>query len=210
MDLGSTTNTVGNLSATDAAISGSGKITPTTTALSVSTNLTYTIAAEIAGIGSLTKVGTGTAILSGANSYTHPVEVVLAVADVTVVPFGSAFYIDPVNGNDTYAGTSTNQPWKTLNRVNSTTFQPGDVINFKAGGTWLGTLRPLGSGTAANPILIDSYGTGAKPVIDGNGWWSRAQTTAERSISTTSRTGKFRIWRPATTPPPTACVAEFM
>ena len=70
LDVGSTVNTVGNLFLTDAAISGSGRITTTATALSVSTNLTSSIAAEISGTGTLTKSAPGTVILSGVNTYT--------------------------------------------------------------------------------------------------------------------------------------------
>jgi hypothetical protein len=34
---------------------------------------------------------------------------------------------------------------------------------FKAGGSWTGELHPLGSGTSAAPIVVDQYGSGAKP-----------------------------------------------
>jgi hypothetical protein len=79
-------------------------------------------------------------------------------------------------GNDLNSGTSSNSPWKTLSKVNSTTFTAGDSILFRAGGVWTGTtqLHPLGSGAANNPIVIDMYGSGAKPIINattatGNG-----------------------------------------
>ncbi len=54
-------------------------------------------------------------------------------------------------------------------KVNGTTFQPGDSILFKCGGAWTGQLNPKGSGTAGSPIVVDQYGSGAKPVIDANG-----------------------------------------
>ncbi|HHW00552.1 MAG TPA: hypothetical protein GXX36_13465 [Clostridiaceae bacterium] len=77
------------------------------------------------------------------------------------------YYVDAVNGNDNNSGTSPNAAWKTLTKVNSTTFQPGDRILFKAGCTWNGQLWPKGSGTEGNPIVIDMYGTGSKPLFDG-------------------------------------------
>ncbi len=49
--------------------------------------------------------------------------------------------------------------------MNATTFQPGNAICFKAGGAWTGTLAPKGSGSAAAPIVVDQFGTGAKPRI---------------------------------------------
>lgn len=83
--------------------------------------------------------------------------------------FQQAYYVDDVNGNDNNPGTSPSQAWKTLTKVNNTTFQPGDAILFKAGGIWVGQLHPKGEGTAGSPILIDQYDSGNKPFIDGNG-----------------------------------------
>lgn len=94
---------------------------------------------------------------------------------VTITPIkvsaatGPTYYIDSTSGNDSNAGTSLTTPWKTLEKVNSTTFQSGDTICFKAGGSWIGTLYPKGSGTSVNPITIDMYGIGSKPLINGNG-----------------------------------------
>ena len=47
--------------------------------------------------------------------------------------------------------------------MNGTTLQPGNALCFKAGGSWNGQLAPKGSGSAAAPIVVDQYGTGAKP-----------------------------------------------
>ena len=79
------------------------------------------------------------------------------------------YYVDSAGGIDSNNGTSTSTPWQTLTKVNATTFAPGDSILFKAGGSWTGSLNPKGSGNAANPIVIDMYNTGAKPIINGNG-----------------------------------------
>ena len=79
------------------------------------------------------------------------------------------YYIDDVSGSDSAAGTSEQAAWKTLEKVNGTIFQPGDKICFKAGGTWTGMLQPQGSGIAGAPIVLDMYGTGNKPLIQGNG-----------------------------------------
>ncbi|MBQ2677256.1 MAG: hypothetical protein IJF54_07665 [Clostridia bacterium] len=83
---------------------------------------------------------------------------------------GTTYYVDSQGGNDSNSGTSSSAAWKTLSKVNSTTFQPGDNILFKKGGVWTGTLYPKGSGEKGAPITISSYGTGnAMPLIDGNG-----------------------------------------
>lgn len=79
------------------------------------------------------------------------------------------YYVDSTAGNDANSGTSEGAPWRTLTKVNATTFQPGDVIRFKTGAVWTGRLNPKGSGAPGNPIVIDQYGSGPKPVINANG-----------------------------------------
>ncbi|MBU3199931.1 RICIN domain-containing protein [Clostridium estertheticum] len=88
---------------------------------------------------------------------------------VTVSAAGSGYYVDSISGSDSNNGTSTTTPWKTLTKINAITFQPGDKILFKAGGSWTGMLSPLGSGSSTSQITIDMYGTGVKPLIAGNG-----------------------------------------
>ncbi len=96
----------------------------------------------------------------------------------TVKAYDDCFYFDSVNGNDSNTGTSPSQAWQSLSKFNSATFQPGDHIYFKAGCTWNGCMEigdawgpAQGSGTAANPIVIDAYGDisnkNNKPRING-------------------------------------------
>ncbi len=60
--------------------------------------------------------------------------------------------------------------WRSLERANRETFQPGHRILLRAGRTWDGvTFRPRGSGREGNPIVVDRYGEGAKPVLRGRG-----------------------------------------
>ena len=75
------------------------------------------------------------------------------------------YYISP-KGNDSNTGLSKGTAWKSLERINRETFQPGDAILFESGGTWNGNLRPQGSGKRGNMITISSYGEGNKPVIN--------------------------------------------
>jgi hypothetical protein len=79
------------------------------------------------------------------------------------------FYIDSAGGNDSNEGTSPAEAWASLTPVNNTIFIPGDRILFKAGTSYTGQLKPLGSGEDGNPIIIDMYGTGNKPAINGGG-----------------------------------------
>jgi hypothetical protein len=80
------------------------------------------------------------------------------------------YYVDADSGNDSNSGTSPSMPWRSLGKVNATTFQPGDAILFHAGSVWNGQLWPKGSGTSEAPIKIDRYGADRrKPLINGRG-----------------------------------------
>ena len=81
---------------------------------------------------------------------------------------GITYYIS-TGGSDSNSGTSSSSPWRSLAKVNATTFQPGDRILFQTGGTWTGQLWPKGSGTSGSPITVGDYGSGAKPSIAGAG-----------------------------------------
>jgi len=97
----------------------------------------------------------------------------------------NTYYISYSSGNDSNTGTSSSTPWKTLQKVNSMTFQPGDNILFKSGDVWEdGTGTPLiikSPGTANKYITYGSYGNGNKPVIsmwsDLPGWQDNARWT---------------------------------
>jgi uncharacterized membrane protein len=78
----------------------------------------------------------------------------------------TTYYISADGGNDSNAGTSPDAPWRTLTHASTVTYQPGDRILLKSGDTWTGeSFTPKGSGTAASPIRISSYGGSTKPHI---------------------------------------------
>ncbi|MCE9608825.1 MAG: autotransporter-associated beta strand repeat-containing protein [Chthoniobacter sp.] len=81
------------------------------------------------------------------------------------------YYVDP-SGSDANNGISAETPWRSIAKVNATIFTPGDNVLFKRGGTWVGSLSPQGSGTSLARITLGAYGTGAKPLINGNGNWA--------------------------------------
>lgn len=96
---------------------------------------------------------------------------VLVLALVTGFAPAADYHIDPA-GNDSNAGTNPAAPWRSLDKVNGTVFQPGDNVLFKRGGTWAGSLHPQGSGNSSARITLGAYGEGAKPLINGNGNWA--------------------------------------
>ena len=83
---------------------------------------------------------------------------------------GTTYYVDATNGNDDDNGTSPETAWKTIGKVNASSFNAGDSILFKRGETWTtGTLTPASSGSAGDPIIFSDYGTGDKPKINPSG-----------------------------------------
>jgi hypothetical protein len=84
------------------------------------------------------------------------------------------YYVDSARGDDANSGLTAAKAWKSLDKVNSAAFGPGDRILFKAGTTYRGQLRPQGSGSEGRPIAIDMYGKGEKPLIAAEGKFHEA------------------------------------
>ena len=81
------------------------------------------------------------------------------------VPAGSGreYFVSSL-GDDANDG-SFDHPWKTLDKISSTTFLAGDTIRLNRGDIFTGTLILNGRGTAINPITLTHYGTGDRPII---------------------------------------------
>ena len=79
------------------------------------------------------------------------------------------YYVDSENGDDENDGRTERSAWKTLDNVNNRTFEPGTKIMLKCGSVFDQMLVPRSSGTAGKYFIIDSYGKGAKPIINGDG-----------------------------------------
>ncbi|MFF2624222.1 right-handed parallel beta-helix repeat-containing protein [Kitasatospora griseola] len=107
--------------------------------------------------------------LSGLGALTLAATALTTFAAPAAHAAGTAYYVSASAGSDTNSGTSPDAPWKSLAQVGRQTFQPGDTVAFRSGDTWTGQLAPHGSGTAAAPITFTSYGTGARPKLDGQG-----------------------------------------
>lgn len=82
---------------------------------------------------------------------------------------GSTYYVDAQKGCDSNSGATPDHPWKTLQKVNEGSFGPGDRILLAAGSRWEGQLVLRSSGSQGAPIVVDRYGAGSMPRIDGAG-----------------------------------------
>jgi hypothetical protein len=87
---------------------------------------------------------------------------------ISLIASATNYYIKN-GGNDADTGLDDAHAWATLAKVTSKVFAAGDTIFFNRGDTFVGTLVHRESGTADNPIVFSAYGTGAKPVISGQG-----------------------------------------
>src|SRR5258708_5180260 len=81
--------------------------------------------------------------------------------------WAATYYVDATGGVDTNDGLSQATAWKTVAKVNGSTFAAGDSILFKRGQIWNESLVPPSSGASGNPIVFDAYGTGEAPTLTG-------------------------------------------
>lgn len=81
------------------------------------------------------------------------------------------YYVSSSTGSDQNDGLTPESAFRSIAKLNTLTFVPGDHILFKAGDTFMGMFKPSGSGAEGAPIVVSSYGGGARPVIqpDPNG-----------------------------------------
>lgn len=80
------------------------------------------------------------------------------------------YYFSSLNGDDTRTPTqaqSTSTPWRSLTKLNSffSSLSPGDSVLFKRDETFYGSFTATRSGSLSLPIIIGTYGNGARPVF---------------------------------------------
>jgi uncharacterized membrane protein len=93
----------------------------------------------------------------------------VAAAPAAAGGTGKHYFVDCAAGNDAASGSAPARAWRTLDRVNTVTFRPGDRISLRRAVTCAGVLAPKGSGRAGKPIVVGAYGAGDRARIAGNG-----------------------------------------
>jgi hypothetical protein len=78
------------------------------------------------------------------------------------------YYVDQTGGDDSKAGTAVGTAWKTISKVNGSSFSADDQVLFKKGEVWRETLTVSSSGTSGHPVIFSTYGSGASPIINGS------------------------------------------
>lgn len=118
------------------------------------------------------------------------------------------YYFSSKIGNDSRSKTEAqnpNTPWKSINKLNAifSSLKPGDAIYFKRGDVFYGTIEINQSGASGNPIKLDAYGSGDKPVITsfekvsgwksiGNGRYESTNTFSSYETSIVTIDGEIR------------------
>ena len=108
---------------------------------------------------------------------------------IYVPAWGATYYVDATGGNDSNSGIATTAPWKTILKVNNSSFSAGDLILFKRGETWREQLTVRWSGSAGTVITFGAYGaTGAAPIINGSNlitpWTQSTGNVYQASLTT--------------------------
>ena len=57
------------------------------------------------------------------------------------------YFVDAKNGDDDNSGKQLDSPWKTIEKINSIIFEPGDNVYFKRGTSYSHGLQINGNGT---------------------------------------------------------------
>jgi len=108
---------------------------------------------------------------------------------------GAHTYYLSVAGNDTKSGETMQEAWRSINKLNATTLYPGDRVLFEGGGTFTGSIRidSRSQGTAEQPIIISSYGTGAATINSGLSYGFYAYNTAGIELRRLNFVGAGRL-----------------
>ncbi len=87
----------------------------------------------------------------------------------SALTLANTYYVNATSGNDANDGTLEATAWKSISKVNKTSFQPGDKILFNHGDVWREELIVSSSGSRTAPILFGSYGDQRLPKPEING-----------------------------------------
>ncbi|MCS6916680.1 MAG: right-handed parallel beta-helix repeat-containing protein [Chitinophagales bacterium] len=102
-------------------------------------------------------------------------------------PAQAANYYLSASGNDAASGTSPNDAWRSLAKLNTVVLYPGDSVFFACGSIFEGQLFLNYSGSENAPIYLGPYGNGTLPVLSGtislNGWTLHAPNIYKTAVA---------------------------
>jgi hypothetical protein len=96
-------------------------------------------------------------------SYTYLVTLLF----ISVNIFGQRiFYVDSEKGNDSNPGTGIDDAWKTLEKINTFSFQSGDQVLLKRGQQFSGQINLNCPGKPGLTNKLSAFGEGNRPLIN--------------------------------------------
>ena len=95
---------------------------------------------------------------------------------------GATYYVDSGAGNDANAGTSEQEAWRSLDKINRAPLAPGDNVLLRSGGAWRETLRPSRSGGQVDLVANTILGCELGIYVDGQNGNRPWTGTARRNI----------------------------
>lgn len=110
----------------------------------------------------------------------------------------SNYFVSSSLGNDSNEGKSESKPFKSISKINSIKFFPGDNIFFKANDIWIGEkLIIQNSGNQSDKITYSSYGNGSKPIITTKselpGWRNQNNWTQSKNSSSSPNVWEIKL-----------------
>ncbi len=100
--------------------------------------------------------------------------ILIIVLLVNTSAFATKYYVNVETGKDINNGTSIETPWKSLKKVSTKNFKPGDQILLASGQEFFGFLKLNNqSGKKSKPIVISSYpnnNNNKNPIINAKGF----------------------------------------
>lgn len=120
--------------------------------------------------GGTNAVPTGAGIIAVNSLIAKGIEVITNMVTTTAIPTTTlepTYYVSSSLGDDDNDGSFAH-PWASLDKVNSETFSPGDIIAFRRGDTFRGYIDKQENGSSGLYITYTAYGSGLKPMILGS------------------------------------------
>jgi hypothetical protein len=102
----------------------------------------------------------------------HALVIILSVIisfSCTRQPVATNYYFDPVAGQDNNTGTSASQPFQSLHKISELQLNAGDSLLLKGGAVFRETLQITCSGSEKMPVVIGSYGSSERPILEAKG-----------------------------------------
>lgn len=130
---------------------------------------------------------TTTTIEAGTTTTTTTVEGEEQPQNFPVDSYSGTIYYVSNDGSDSNNGTSPETSWETVEKVNSSTFNAGDAILFKAGDEFEGHIIVPSTGTSGARITFGAYGYGVRPKlyasVEITGWTLHSGNIYKATVS---------------------------